>query len=226
MAIICRKQKLLFIMTPRTACTALADVLVRELGGEYLPTEPILDEKGFFKVQSKHCTLSDLHQSGIITKEETDSYTKFTTVRNPFDSIVSRYEKLRSKYQPFIDDPESWVHKVPGFVDNMHYCESHSFNNWVQKTYRRTAIKRLLGGKPSMYRRFTDGMDAVIPFENIQPALDDFTANQNPPFKLEIPRINTTSERSADYRKYYNSTSRMIVQFALKDDFKNYGYSF
>lgn len=226
MAIICKKQKLLFIMNPRTACTAIGSVLLEKLGGEMLPKESIYNENGFFVLQNKHCTLEDLLKSNVISKEETDSLQKFTTVRNPFDSLVSRYEKLRSKYQPLLKDPDSWVHKTPGYVDNMKYCKTHSFNRWVLKTYMRTAIKRLLGLKPSMHRQFTDGMDVILHFESLQEDLDAFTTKATPPFKIEIPRINTTNERSANYRKYYNPLSRMIVQFALKDDLKQYGYSF
>jgi len=213
-------------MNPRTACTALGTVLIDKLDGEMLPPDDILDQHGFFIVQSKHSTLGDLLKAKVITNEESNSLLKFTTVRNPFDSLVSRYEKLRSKYQPLLEDPKSWIHNIPGYVDNMKYCKTHSFNTWVVKTYLRTAIKRLLGGKPSMHQRFADGMDAILHFETMQTDLDAFTAKATPPFKIEIPRINTTKERSANYRKYYNTLSRIIVQFALKDDLKTYGYSF
>ena len=43
MAIICRKYKLLFIMTPRTACTAIGELLCDHYDGEFLPGEDILD---------------------------------------------------------------------------------------------------------------------------------------------------------------------------------------
>jgi hypothetical protein len=226
MAIICREHNLLFIMTPRTACTAVGTILLSDLNGEFIPPENIVDKQNFFIVQRKHCTLADLMNNGILSQKQSDKLLKFTTVRNPFDNLVSRYEKLHSKYQPLIDDLDSWVYQVPGFVDNMHYCQNHSFNRWIQKTYLKTALKRLLGGKPSMYQKFTEGMDAVLHFENLQNELDQLSASASPRFKLSIPRINPTTQRSADYRKYYSTASRTLIQFALKDDLKQYGYKF
>jgi hypothetical protein len=226
MAIICHEYNMLFIMTPRTACTALGSALISELNGKFIPSQDILDAKGFFKVQRKHCTLRDLLDNRIISKAQADELFKFTTVRNPFDTLVSRYEKLHSKYQPLLDDLDSWIHQVPGFVDNMQYCLTHSFDTWIRKTYLKTAIKRLLGRKPSMYRQFTTGMNAILHFEHLQKELDELSAKATHHFKILIPRINTTKERSADYRKYYSTTSRQLIQFAFKDDLKHYDYRF
>ena len=226
MAIICRKYNLLFIMTPRTACTAVGSMLLKNLGGEFIPAEDIVDNNNFFIVQRKHCTMADLVNNGIIEQPQADKLFKFTTIRNPFDNLVSRYEKLHSKYQPLVDDLDSWVYQVPGFVDNLHYCQNHSFNRWIQKTYLKTALKRLLGRKPSMYRNFTADMDAILHFENLQQELNQLSAKTQHNFQLDIPRINVTTERSADYRRYYNPTSRKLIQFALKDDLNDYGYSF
>ena len=226
MAIISHKHKLLFIMTPRTASTAVAELLQQELNGEYIPEADILNENGSFKVQKKHSTLTDLIDNQLLTEKDSQSLIKFTTVRNPFDSLVSLYQKRRDNYQPLLDDPQSWIYRVPNYVEDMLYCQTHSFNDWIRKHYLRSSTKRLLGGTPSMYRHFTKGMDVVLRFEKIKEDFQKFLQNENIPMDSSIPFINATEGRQSGYRKYYSNFSRRVVEFALKDDLNRYGYDF
>src|SRR6476659_9512318 len=114
MAIICRQYSLLFIMTPRTACTAIGDLLCTHYGGEFLPSEDVLDLQGFISVQKKHSTLQELFKHKILAPQEAKSLLKIAAVRNPFDSLVSLYYKQRLKYQPLLSDPSSWVNRSVG----------------------------------------------------------------------------------------------------------------
>src|SRR5438270_9077761 len=138
MAIICRKYNLLFIMTPRTACTAIGELLCERFGGEFIPSDDILDSRGLILVDKKHSTLSDLIKHKILTTEEANSLLKVAAVRNPFDSLVSLYFKQRLKYQPLIADPSSWVNRSIGYAGDMRYAQTHSFKQWVFKmSYRK-----------------------------------------------------------------------------------------
>ena len=148
MAIICRQYGLLFIMTPRTACTAIGDLLCAHYGGEFVPAEDILDAQGFISVQKKHSTLSELIEHKMLTPEEAKSLLKIVSVRNPFDSLVSLYFKQRLKYQPLLADPSSWVNRSIGYAGHMRYAQTHSFSEWVFKVSYRKLIKRLLAGYP------------------------------------------------------------------------------
>src|SRR5438552_18142637 len=137
MAIICRKYNLLFIMTPRTACTAIGELLCEHYDGEFLPAEDILNSDGLISVQKKHSTLSELIGHKLLTAAEAKSLLKVAAVRNPFDSLVSLYLKQRFKYDSLLEDSQSWVKRIPGYADSMHYAKTHSFNQWVLKiSYR------------------------------------------------------------------------------------------
>ena len=83
MAIICRQYGFLFIMTPRTACTAIGELLCEHYGGEFLPSEDILDGTGQIKVPKKHTTLAELLEHGLLTENDTKALLKVATVRNP-----------------------------------------------------------------------------------------------------------------------------------------------
>src|SRR5437764_7661973 len=167
MAIICRDYSLLFIMTPRTACTAVGELLVQHYGGEFLPAEDILDSHGIIAVQRKHSTLEELIQHGLLTGEEAGSLLKIATVRNPFDSLVSLYFKQRLKYQPLLHDPTSWVHRSRSYAQRMKYAQKHSFNRWFFKMSYKRLLRRLLLGRGSMYDDYTRGVDVVLRYENL-----------------------------------------------------------
>jgi hypothetical protein len=227
MAIICRKYKLLFIMTPRTACTAVGELLCKQYGGEYLPAADILDSKGFIAVQKKHCTLSELYERKLLTPEEAGSLLKVAAVRNPFDSLVSLYIKQRLKYQPLLADPNSWVNRSPGYAEYMKIAQTHSFPQWVFRSCYRKAIKRLLGFRPSMFADFTSGMDVVMRYENIEEDLSAVFRKAGMASKADLPVVNRTDERSnGDYRSHYTRGAALITGFAYAQDLETYGYRF
>src|SRR5215204_1273441 len=143
MAIICRQHGLLFIMTPRTACTAIGELLCTYYGGEFVPSEDVLDDRGRITVQKKHSNLSELMKHNLIDREEAKSLLKVATVRNPFDTLVSLYFKQRYKYQPLLSDPTSWVNRSPAYAKNMSYAQTHSFNEWVLSKCGKQLLKRL-----------------------------------------------------------------------------------
>lgn len=227
MAIICRQYNLLFIMTPRTACTAVGQLLCDHYGGEFLPREDILDSRGFISVEKKHTTLSELLEHKLVTAEEAKSLLKLAAVRNPFDSLVSFYFKQRLKYQPLLADSTSWVNRSPRYTENMNYAQCHSFDRWVFKVCYRKLTKSLLGGRASMFPGHTRGMNVVLRYESLEADLRKAFAAAGIPWKAGIPVVNRTEERDArDYRRYYSRLARLVVGRAFADDLKTYGYKF
>lgn len=226
MAIICRQYGLLFIMTPRTACTAIGDLLCNYYGGEFVPSADILDSKGRLSIQKKHSTLSELIKHKILTAEEAKSLLKIAAVRNPFDTLVSLYFKQRFKYQPLLSDPASWVNRAPRYVKNMRYAQTHSFNEWVFKKCCRQLIKRLFGFPPSMFIDYTRGTDVVMRYENIERDLESVCRRAGMAV-MNIPVVNRTNERmDRDYRKCYSRAAVLAASLAYSDDLKTYGYRF
>jgi Sulfotransferase family len=227
MAIICRKHKLLFIMSPRTACTAIGALLCEQHGGEFIPAEDILDGRGMIAVQKKHSTLTELINRKILAREEAKSLLKVAAVRNPFDSLVSLYFKQRLKYQPLLADPNSWVNRSPRYAEYMRYAQTHSFGRWILKTCYRKAIKRLLGFRPSMYADYTQGVDMVLRYEQINEDLSAVFRKAGITSRADIPVVNRTDERAkGDYRSFYSRGSAFVAGFAYECDLKTYGYQF
>ena len=214
-------------MTPRTACTAIGDLLCTHYGGEFVPSEDILDSQGFITVQKKHSTLSQLIKHKILTPEAAESLLKIAAVRNPFDSLVSLYFKQRFKYQPLLSDSSSWVNRTIGYAGHMRYAQSHSFNEWVFKVSYRKLIKRLLRIRASMFTDYTTGMDVILRYETIEKDLKETFSRAGIPWKADIPRVNRTNERAAgDYRSLYSRIAALTVRFVYAHDLETYGYDF
>jgi hypothetical protein len=215
-------------MTPRTACTAIGDLLCANYGGEFIPSEDILSRQGRIHVQKKHSTLPELIENGLLTEDDARGLLKFAAVRNPFDTLVSLYWKQRSKYQPLLEDPNSWVNRIgPLYAKNMRYARTHSFNRWVLKKCRRQLLKRLFGVQPSMFCDHTRGVDVVMRYETIEKDLEGVFKRAGVSPKAKIPTVNPTEERKErDYKACYNRLTIAAVRLAFSDDFKTYGYQF
>jgi hypothetical protein len=227
MAIICRDYRLLFVMTPSTACNAIGELLCEHYGGEFLPAEDILDSRGHIMVHRRHSPLSELLGHKLLTREEAQSLLKITAVRNPFDSLVSNYFKQRFKYQPLLDDPGSWVNRSPPYARMVRYAQKHSFDQWLFRISYRRFVKRLLFCQPSMYDNYTQGMDKVLRYENIQKHLKDLFREAGIPWKADIPIVNRTDERpDRDYHSFYSRSAATIASFTYSHDLKKYGYKF
>ena len=214
-------------MTPRTACTAIGELLCESFGGEFIPSHDILDSRGLTLVDKKHSTLSDLIKHKLLTAEEANSLLKVAAVRNPFDSLVSLYFKQHSKYQPLLADPASWVNRLPGYAKNMRYARAHSFNRWVLRVSYKKLIKRLLGFRPSMFAEHTRGVDVVMRYESIEADLSEVFRRAGMGSKAKIPLVNRTDERANwDYRSCYSRLAEIAVTLVYSGDLEMYGYDF
>jgi hypothetical protein len=227
MAIICRDAHILFIMIPRTGCSAIGRTLREQLGGEFLPRHAVTDAHGKIVLSHKHNTLQQLLDAGLLTHAEADGLFKFAGVRNPFDSLVSLYMKKKHKYQKNLADPSSWVHRDPAYAEDMRFCRDHSFDEWIARHYHGSTLKRLLGrGRRSMYARFTEGVDFVVRFEHLNRDFSAALRRASVTRHVELPAVNVTGERGPSYRSYYSAASRRAVEQTFRSDLEQYGYCF
>lgn len=238
MAIICRDAGLLFIMAPRTACTAVGKALLESLNGEYLPDSDILNSRGDFVVQRKHCTLNQLIENNVLSKYERSKLIAFSTVRNPYDSLVSLYHKLSVGYQPFLKDKSSWVYKVPGYVETMKFCKDHSFIEYIDRTFPDVhvlkkcirpyhLIRKITGRKPKPENSYLQGIDVTMRFEYIQDDFDKVLALVGVDKPIKIQEINITRDRAGkSYKDYYDEKTVNKIAFYFEGILENYGYTY
>jgi hypothetical protein len=226
MAIISRAHRLLFIMAAKTGCTAVGQVLIDHLSGEFLPRQSLLDPRGFFLVQNKHCTLKQLLTHRLLTSDERRTLFAFSTVRNPFDALVSFHRLKANEFQQLLADPESWVHRYSGYAQDIEYCKTHDFNEWIKARYAVGVLDRLRHrGRRRLYGPWANGVDFVMRFEHLQTDFDEALRRAGVKLELQIPVINVT-DRAKDYRQYYSRASRRIVEYAFQEELARFRYRF
>jgi hypothetical protein len=204
-------------------------VLLERFGGESIPAADLVGPDGFIRVGRKHCTIKQLLAERLIPPDVSSHFTTVTSVRNPFDSLVSLYVKKRETYhgERFLQDPTSWVHKVRGFVEDMEFCRTHSFDEWVMRRYSVSSLDKLLGrGRRSLYGRYTEGVENVMRFERLQQDFEAVMRRIGVEGDLTIPHFNATQQRRASYQSYYTPEARRTVEYVFKPDLDRYGYTF
>lgn len=89
--IISHKHKYLFVQTPHTGCTAIGKELIEHYDGEGI----------LFKHAKYH---HFLNRTNLNHKE----YFVFSSIRHPFDEVISLYFKLLSDHANY-SDPKNWT---------------------------------------------------------------------------------------------------------------------
>jgi hypothetical protein len=234
MPILSRARRYLFLMAPRTGCTAIGEgVLTPHLDGEYFPSTDVLDDSGNLVLDHKHASLGELIDHSLLAREEAARLFKFTTVRNPFDSLVTLYVTMRTKYKDLLEDPNSFVHRRPGMQKRIRRAEEHPFDEWLEHRFHVRGLKggmryalRLHPRPRHMYHAYIEGADFVMRFERLEDDFNEAQRRLGVSKPIEIPHLNITEGREPDYRSYYSARSRRIVERAFTPDFERFEYCF
>lgn len=251
MAIICREHKLLFIMVPGTGCSVVGRVLRQELGGEWLPEQP-LRRNGRTVLQRKHNTLVDIMDNGLLSEEERSDYLVFATVRNPFDRWVTYYQRYAG----------DWIDEYSGFAerqierdrDRFELSEEEyerrlksrdrdmqrhtkrrriirriGFNNWMKASLLRWYWSGTKEGEVSPLEKYAfpmlDGVDVVMRQEQLEAGLNEILKIGGTGRSIELPRKNLTAGKKP-YTEYWSHSTRWLAESLMGDEMKAFGYDF
>ncbi len=174
----------------------------------------------------KHPFVTDIES--VLDSELFQNYTKFCTVRNPYDRIVSWYSMFKHKTVEKVSTEE-----FPSLVKLGEAIESeiekrvHTFEDFLQ----------LPQNDPSgLFARFyvpqltfiSDQkghilVDKILHFENLAEDFAKFA--QKIGFEGTLPYTNR-SIREKNYHDYYNDRLKAEIQRRFKNDFEYFGYSF
>ena len=131
---------------------------------------------------------------------ETNSYYKFTIVRNPWDRAVSEWKYFNKVYPGYnLDFKSSLI--TTQFAGKMYPWEEH---NWSQHVY-------------------TTNCDYVGRFENLQNDFDNICKDIGLP-QQKLPWMNKTTHKH--YTEYYDEEAKSIVAERNARDIEYFGYKF
>ncbi|MBI2378485.1 MAG: sulfotransferase family 2 domain-containing protein [Deltaproteobacteria bacterium] len=251
MAILVREYGLLFIMVPGTGCSVVGGQLRRELGGEWLPTEA---ERGKRKIDRKHNTIPQLLEHGFLRPEDLDRYVVFATVRNPFDHLVTYYQRLAGTWSsdvliPFMKkDLERGREELTEseYEDRVRGIEARKarlsrrarligrvgFERWLMATSLRRRLSSLRTAKDSRRSGVTEhlfpmieGVHVVMRQERLEEGLNEILRVAGVGRELTIEKRNVTPGKRP-YSEYYSRTTRLMFEALFKDELREFGYGF
>ena len=232
-AVISRSWGYLFLLSPRTGCTAIArGVLLPELDGSWIPAEEVVGPDGRIVVRRKHTSLAELRRHGLLSRQDVRRLLVFSTVRNPYDSLVSHWAKLRTQWRKEAErDASSWVHRSRGTAEIMALAAELDFSDWLVAAHRGSwrhpwsKLRRDLPAPHHMYGEYLAGTDVVLRHEQLQEDFDRVLAQLGAP-RIEIPTINASAGRDGDYRRYYTEPARELATWLFRPDLERFGYRF
>nr|WP_321226763.1 sulfotransferase family 2 domain-containing protein [uncultured Psychroserpens sp.] len=157
----------------------------------------------------------------LYTPEEFDHMFKFVIVRNPYDRIVSCWKYFYGYYtlDKMITSPRNYRKKV-----SFQYFLESLPRQWEFKHHRSLATHTV-----PIWSDITDEngellVDKIIKLENINEGIRFLNERLNISIE-EFSHINK-SRSSNTYQKYYNKTTREIVERYYGEDIEKLGYEF
>jgi hypothetical protein len=226
LAVYSSRHQYIFFANPQTASKAIARTLQESLEGVPVPDREIT-RAGEVIAKKHHATWRQLQDAGLMTREQLDALFKFTSVRNPYDLLVSRYLKRKGR---FVDQPEKyrWAQDNPKIKASMEAAQELSFPEWLAGQLKRHKEKDKTVKGPLEY---LDHADYVIRFEALQSGFDEVLQRLGIAGPVPIVSENVTSERAQGsarrhYTEFYDDASRELVARAYAPIIERFGYRF
>jgi hypothetical protein len=220
-ATLCSDHNLLFIHGQGTASTAIRHALRRELGGVEVPQPEIRDASGKVVV-GRHAHLRILIHHGLIPAHH--GLLVATTVRNPFDYLVSTWLKLRAANEGRLVRPDA--SGVPRRQAARRGASALPFHEWVVQRYRRPGLAGRFGVTGQDRFPQTLGATVVMRFESLDEDFASLLRRVGHDRPVHLEQVNVTEGRDRDYRRYYTAAARRTVERVWADDLARFGYRF
>lgn len=204
--VISHQHKYLFIELYRTGSTAISKELCENYGGE--------------KILNKH---SRYHEFIAQATEEEKKYFIFSGIRNPMDTVVSGYTKLKNNHKGRYTDPTQW--RVNGGLiteKNLKLYRDIQDNNMSFEDYFRKYYKLPYDSWASVAH---SKLKHVVRFEHIQEdfgiALKKIGVTQ----LRELPLVNKTTGK-LNFLDYYTPSIRKRAAYIFGPFMSQWGYDF
>lgn len=250
MAILCKDLGLLYIMVPGTGCSVLGNVLLRQFGGSYLPERDIV-QNGRIVHQRKHNTVPQILRDGLITQTELESLLVVANVRNPFDRLVTYYQRLAGDWTEYAHGVQRRLiereRQAMGEAEYAERVKLHErrmrrqqqrqrmihrigFNPWVLGTIARWCARDAIAppylriNRREMLFPMLEGVDVVIRNEQLQEDVAALLETLGTG-KVEIPRKNVTQGKRP-YTSYYSGFTRGVLSLLYRNQLSEFGYTF
>ena len=206
---------LIVTAAPGTGSTSLRAWALSLPGARSVPERGSTTGSGTDDLDPKHATVADLRRAGI----DPGPHLTVTSTRNPFDYHHAEWFRLRHRFAEELDDPSSWVHRVPGMVRRTQAARRLSFDDWLHQELQadqRAGVTRHLN--PGHVAE----ADRVVRMEHLE---DDLRRAGLLGATGVVEHRNASTGRP-DYRSDYSPSGRSLVADVHRPDLERFGYAF
>jgi len=205
--VISHKYKYLYVALPLTGSTSISNELCELYGGQ--------------RILKKH---SFYHTFLKAASDEEKKYFVFSGIRNPLDTIVTQYFRLKSNHKEHFTTPRNWK-RNGGWVSGSQLRKFHivqethaDFPTFFKKFYRIPFVD----WSTLAHKNF----DFIIRFENLQTDFTRVLSILNIEQKHPLPLINNTAGRSKEFWTYYTPEIRPLARHIVGPFMKRWHYEF
>jgi hypothetical protein len=221
MAVISSDRGFLFLLAPGTGSTVVANALVEEGIGRWFPDQDMhLGSGGDGFLPRKHTHYEHFRKWELL--QGTLSETRIvTTVRNPFDFWVSEYLRHRNRWSNSLSDPESHIYRRKGGAEAVAKAVELEFGEWLKDRWHRFGEEHT----QLLHPQFTRYANRVLRFEMLGESFQEWLRDEGFAEPVRLRRENTT-QRQGDYREYYDTEARNLVERIFRPYLERFDYSF
>lgn len=211
-----RKKKILFVHVPKNAGTSITKIFDFKKGVKNLTG---FEEKT--RIHFSHLTIGQIKNFINLKK-----YYSFAFVRNPFDKIVSEffYRKLhKDKNVNYFKRLKVKKFTFDEFVNRLsEFKITNRINKSLEESHFLTQTKFLY----IRNKLYVDFVGRIENFENDFKKLVE-KINEKRNLNINIDKIHhSNSSKHVNYKFYYNSTTKKIIEKIYKKDLDNFNYVF
>jgi hypothetical protein len=165
--------------------------------------------------------VDQLINASLIDAALLDQVPVIVGVRNPFDSLMSLYHKIVTRYSREVKrNPNHFFHRNQYALKEIGVAVEDGVSRWVRYRYwnRRKKPPTHFGAK------WVEDGDVFIRFENLENDLNWALKQLGRP-RSEIPKINVTG-RPRGWQEHFDTQTKELIEEVFAPTFERFGYSF
>lgn len=225
-------------MVPGTGCSVVGKVLKEQFGG--------------IQLGRKHNDVSELLDKQLLDEVELPNYLIFANIRNPFDRLVTYYQRLKGNWtteyfewarrdlQRRRENNEFTAEELQKKLARlskedarksrrMHIIRYVGFNSWLHFTLFRWYFRGKRDGQLNPLSQFIFPMLGRVQYaikqEQLENGFKEVLKRAEIKENITLPRKNITQGKK-HYTEYYGVVTRYITNILLRSDLKKFGYTF
>jgi hypothetical protein len=224
LALINYEEKTIFLASPGTGSTSISDILLRESGFKWLPSQSFVNAENRY-IDYKHSGLTTLVETGFLPRTIVEEFWSFCFVRNPFDWYIAEFFR-HLNWSYLLMDPHSWASENPVTRPRIEAAQNGDFESFVRLVMSQSRPPR--AGKTGSWDLFyetTADCKEVFRYESMIEA-ETIVCNRLRLRQKSFPYVNKTpvSTRVADHLNLFTADCIHLIQDTHRPTFESYGY--